>query len=169
MLRIRSFEPQDAKGVAAVILPIQQTEFGIPITLEAQPDLADIQEFYQHGCGNFWVALMDGNIVGTIGLLDIGNSEVALRKMFVAAPFRGKQHAVAQRLLEVLLEWSAARAVVCAYLGTTAKFLAAHRFYERNGFIEIAKSDLPATFPVMEVDSKFYSLTIKQKNSCDHY
>jgi hypothetical protein len=37
-------------------------EFGIPVTLETQPDLSDIRAFYQHGCGNFWVAEVNGNI-----------------------------------------------------------------------------------------------------------
>jgi hypothetical protein len=42
------------------------------------------------------------------------------------------------------------------FLGTTAKFLAAHRFYEKNGFHEIGRDELPAAFPVMTVDTKFY-------------
>ena len=46
------------------------------------------------------------------------------------------------------------------YLGTTAKFLAAHRFYEKNGFVEIDHSELPESFPVMVVDTKFYRLEL---------
>ena len=42
------------------------------------------------------------------------------------------------------------------YLGTTASFLAAHRFYAKNGFREISSSALPPGFPVMLVDTKFY-------------
>jgi hypothetical protein len=42
------------------------------------------------------------------------------------------------------------------YLGTTEKFLAAHRFYERNGFGLIESSELPPAFPVMAVDTRFY-------------
>ena len=42
------------------------------------------------------------------------------------------------------------------YLGTTEKFLAAHRFYEKNGFAEVRRDELPSAFPVMAVDSKFY-------------
>jgi predicted N-acetyltransferase YhbS len=42
------------------------------------------------------------------------------------------------------------------FLGTTARFLAAHRFYEKNGFREIARQALPHSFPVMSVDTKFY-------------
>ena len=160
MVQVRTSEPKDAQSIAAVILPIQQVEFGIPITLEAQPDLSNIEQFYQHGCGNFWVAELDGQIVGTIALLDIGNQEAALRKMFVAAPFRGREFGVAQRLLNELLAWAVGRGVVGIYLGTTTKFLAAHRFYEKNGFTEVPKSALPKTFPVMAVDSKFYRLSL---------
>ena len=160
MPHIRPFVPQDAQGVAAVILPIQQHEFGIPITLEAQPDLADIAGFYQRGNGNFWVAEVDARVVGTIGLLDIGNREVALRKMFVDAVFRGGAHGVAQRLLEHAIGWCGERSVQDVFLGTTAAFRAAHRFYEKNGFAEIARSSLPAAFPVMHVDTKFYRRTL---------
>jgi N-acetylglutamate synthase-like GNAT family acetyltransferase len=46
------------------------------------------------------------------------------------------------------------------FLGTTSAFLAAHRFYEKNGFGEIAKTELPAAFPVMAIDSKFYLLRL---------
>lgn len=160
MTLVRIAEPEDARAIAAVILPIQQLEFDIPITLEAQPDLSDIEHFYRQGCGNFWVAEVDGQIVGTIALLDIGNKEAALRKMFVAAPFRGRPPGVAQQLLAELLAWANRQGIAGIYLGTTAKFLAAHRFYEKNGFAEIDRSELPASFPVMAVDSKFYRLTL---------
>ena len=50
--------------------------------------------------------------------------------------------------------------VAAVYLGTTAKFLAAHRFYEKNGFREIAREALPDSFPVMAVDTKFYTLAL---------
>jgi hypothetical protein len=46
------------------------------------------------------------------------------------------------------------------YLGTTEKFFAAHRFYEKNGFREIAQTKLPASFPIMTVDTKFYSRSL---------
>jgi hypothetical protein len=43
MVTIVPFSPEHADGVVSVILPIQQIEFEIPITLEAQPDLNDIR------------------------------------------------------------------------------------------------------------------------------
>jgi len=158
MIEIQVYRPEHAQGVVDVILPIQQEEFGIPITLEGQPDLKDIAGFYQKGHGNFWVALDGGKVVGTISLLDIGNAQVALRKMFVAASHRGKEHGTAARLLEGAIAWARAQGVRQIFLGTTDKFLAAHRFYEKNGFRLIEKSTLPPAFPVMVVDSRFYAL-----------
>ena len=161
MVQIVPFSQFHADGVVSVILPIQQSEFEIPITLEAQPDLQDIAGFYQRGTGNFWVALDAGAVVGTLALLDIGNGQAALRKMFVASSHRGPQHGVAKELLQTLLTWCRARGVREVFLGTTAKFLAAHRFYEKNGFHELAKEALPESFPVMVVDTKFYRLALK--------
>jgi N-acetylglutamate synthase-like GNAT family acetyltransferase len=160
MIRIVPFSSEHADGVVSLILPIQQAEFGIPITLDAQPDLKAIPAFYQRADGNFWVALDGGRVVGTVALLDIGDHQAALRKMFVAATHRGPEHGVASQLLGTLVAWCRARDVGAVYLGTTARFLAAHRFYEKNGFREIARAALPKSFPVMAVDTKFYTLAL---------
>jgi N-acetylglutamate synthase-like GNAT family acetyltransferase len=156
MIDIVSFSSNHADGVVAVILPIQQSEFEIPITLDDQPDLSDIPGFYQHDDGNFWVALDDRKVVGTVALLDIGNNQAALRKMFVSATHRGPEHGIAKRLLDTLFDWCQTRGAREVYLGTTAKYLAAHRFYEKNGFREITRAELPENFPAMVVDTKFY-------------
>ena len=156
MTLVRPYTSADAKAVVDVILPIQQSEFGIPITLEGQPDLQDIPGFYQRDHGGFWVAESEGAVVGTIALLDIGNRQAALRKMFVSQSHRGPEHGVARRLLATLIEWCRLRDIDEIYLGTTAAFLAAHRFYEKNGFTELARTKLPPAFPVMAVDTKFY-------------
>lgn len=155
-IEIRPFAADDADAVLSVILPIQREEFGIDITADAQPDLRVIPDFYQSGKGQFWVAVWDGAIVGTLGLKDIGNNQAALRKMFVAAAVRGSEHGVAARLLDRLFAHARETGLTDIFLGTTDKFVAAHRFYEKNGFSEIAKADLPRSFPLMAVDSKFY-------------
>ena len=156
MIEIIPFTSQHVEGVGALIVGIQRDEFQIPITLEDQPDLQDIPAFYQQGAGNFWVAVLDSEVVGTVALLDLGNHQAALRKMFVHAAYRGRGHGVSARLLETLLEWARSRSAKEIYLGTTEKFLAAHRFYERNGFEQITASELPPTFPKMAVDTRFY-------------
>ena len=95
-----------------------------------------------------------------MALLDLGDHQAALRKMFVHASYRGPGHGVSARLLDTLLEWSRARSVKDVYLGTTEKFLAAHRFYERKGFQQIAASELPPGFPKMALDTRFYRLAL---------
>ena len=66
-------------------------------------------------------------------------------------------------LLNELLAWAREKDLSEIYLGTTSKFLAAHRFYEKNGFEEIPKSSLPERFPVMIVDVKFYKYSFNSQ------
>jgi GNAT superfamily N-acetyltransferase len=160
VIEVVPYSPEHQQGVIDVILQIQQSEFGFSITLEEQPDLLDIPGFYQRGSGNFWVALSGGQVVGTVSLLDIGAAHWALRKMFVRSNYRGPNHQVARRLLERLIRWCQEKKIRQVFLGTTAKFVAAHRFYEKSEFEEIPKADLPAAFPIMSVDTKFYMRTI---------
>ena len=161
MTEIIRYTEGDKQEVIDLILNIQRNEFGIPISLADQPDLDDVLGYYQKDNGNFWVARMDDFIVGTIALLDIGNNMCALRKMFVNAKYRGRKYGIGQILLDTLLEWAVEKKFRQIILGTTDKFTRAQAFYEKNGFTEIRKEDLPATFPVMSVDVKFYCLRLK--------
>lgn len=160
-VNIRPFENGDAAGVTNLIVGIQRGEYEIAITADDQPDLSSISQFYQTGAGNFWVAVVDDEVVGTLGLRDIGDGDVALRKMFVASKYRGEPHRVAQRLLDAALAWTAEKNSRNIYLGTTSRFLAAHRFYEKNGFELVAPETLPETFPLMAVDTRFYRLRLR--------
>lgn len=156
---IRTFKKSDKSQVIALISKIQRKEFNIQITPEHQPDLQNIPQFYQKNDGNFWVAIDKGGLViGTIALLGIGHHEGALRKMFVRSDYRGM--GIAKQLLETLFKWARGHQMHTIYLGTTTAFLAAHRFYEKNGFIECSEKDLPSSFPIMSVDKKFYRITL---------
>ncbi len=154
---VRTFHPGDEDAVVGVILPIQREEFGFPITAADQPDLAAIPAWYQTGAGQFWLAELDGEAVGTIALKDIGDGAVALRKMFVKLNARGPAGA-AQALLDTALAHARGCGVKTVWLGTTDRFQAAHRFYEKNGFEVVEAQDLPAAFPRMAVDTRFYRL-----------
>jgi GNAT superfamily N-acetyltransferase len=165
-IEISVYEPRYNAQVVELILKIQQDEFGVSITLEDQPDLLCIPSVYQRGNGNFWVALDGDNVVGTIAAIDIGNSQLALRKMFLEANYRGQSAGVAYQLLHTLLHWAKDKNVRKIYLGTTEKYKAAHRFYEKNGFVRVSKSGLPATFTVMQVDTIFYKLSLPT-NGCE--
>jgi N-acetylglutamate synthase-like GNAT family acetyltransferase len=147
--------------VIDLILRIQTEEFNVAITAVDQPDLQDIPGYYQHGNGNFWVAHIENTVIGTIALSDIGNQQGALRKMFVHKAYRGKEYGVAQALLNKLLFWAREKELQEIFLGTTDKFHAAHRFYEKNHFQRVPVDALPANFARMAVDSIFYKHTFK--------
>lgn len=157
---ITAFRPGSEADVVALIVGIQAGEFGVRITAADQPDLADIPGFYQSGAGGFWTAMADGEIVGTIALRDCGGGLGALRKMFVAPTWRGREQGVGARLLAHLLDHARAAGLETVMLGTTAQFVGAHRFYEKNGFVEIAVDALPPSFPRMPLDTKFYRLPL---------
>jgi len=110
--------------------------------------------------GNFWITLCNNQVVGTIALLDIGYNQAALRKMFIKAPYRGSKCNTAKMLLSKAIEWANQIKITNIYLGTTEKFLAAHRFYGKNGFTQISIEDLPGSFPIMKVDTIFYMQTL---------
>jgi GNAT superfamily N-acetyltransferase len=146
------------KQIVDVILPIQQIEFNVPVTLEQQPDLLDIETNYHKTGGNFWGATHNEHIVGTIGLIAIGHNAGALRKMFVRKEYRGKEFGTATLLLNSLIDYCRQNQITDIYLGTVDVLKAAHRFYERNGFTRLDKAKLPASFPLMGIDTIFYHL-----------
>ncbi|HET6330517.1 MAG TPA: GNAT family N-acetyltransferase [Holophagaceae bacterium] len=151
--RIAPFMPGQEDQILGLILPIQQQEFGVPITAADQPDLAAIQDVYQRGRGGFWVGLVGGGIAGSIGLIDFGSGG-ALRKMFLLKDHRGS--GLAQALLDTLVEHAAAAGLPGLWLGTLPHMHAAHRFYERNGFVRVELETLPPDFPRVAVDTVFY-------------
>jgi hypothetical protein len=71
-LKIIRYTDEHCDGSRDLIAPIQQGEFGIPISYEDQPDPHDIHGFYRKGRGEFRVAIVDAGIVGSIATLDIG-------------------------------------------------------------------------------------------------
>ena len=156
----RPYAKADEEAVIAHIVGIQQGEFAVPVTAADQPDLHAVAEVYQSGTGGFWVAEMDGRIVGTIGLIGFGGHEGALRKMFVAAEARGREHGVAARLLAILVDHARAKGIKAITLGTIGRLHAAIRFYEKNGFVPVHPDALPAGFPRMAVDTHFFRLEL---------
>jgi GNAT superfamily N-acetyltransferase len=157
---IRRLRNADSAAVANLVLPIQQLEFGVPITLEAQPDILDIDGSFNRDRSGLWGAFIASQLVGTIGLLDIGGGDAVVRKMFVHAAYRGKQWGIAQGLLDNLIMHCREKRINHLWLGTIHTMGAAARFYERNGFVQIPKAGLPGHFPLMAVDDTFYHLVV---------
>lgn len=157
---ILPFSAAYQQQVIDLILPIQQIEFGVPVTIDDQPDLLQIPSFYQQRCGNFWIALMNDQVVGSIGLIDIGHRAAAIRKMFVRANYRGSGFGLGLALLNTAVDWCVQQDIQRLYLGTVDQLKAAQRFYEKNGFVRIPAAQLPDYFPRMPVDTQFFQRTL---------
>lgn len=150
---------QSAEAVA-LILPIQREEFGVPITVNDQPDLLDIDKYYIQPGGGFWGAFAGQQLIGTIALINAGDGIGVIRKMFVKKEYRGKEPKAAQQLMETLSAYAREKGLTDLYLGSVDAMKAAHRFYERNGFKRIAPGDLPPNFPRMALDTIFFHLSL---------
>ena len=157
-INIKSLTNAHSQPILDLILPIQQIEFNVPVTREAQPDLLDIDTYYSATGGGFWGAFDQDRLVGTIALIATGHHAGALRKMFVQKEYRGKEWGIAHGLLQTLEDYCTKCGITDLYLGTVKILIASHRFYERNGFQRIDKEALPAYFPRMAVDTIFYHL-----------
>jgi N-acetylglutamate synthase-like GNAT family acetyltransferase len=156
---LRPARPADNGAIRELILTILNDEYAMALTLAELPDLVDVYATYcSAGRGQFWIAQQDGKVRGCIGLMRLGRRDFELRRMYVQAAARGQ--GMAQRLLEVLLDWSKRNAVDAIYLETNEQWHAAHHLYEKNGFAAIAQSELPPEFPVVRVATGFYRLQV---------
>lgn len=160
-MRIQPIQNEFEKEIIDLILNIQQKEFNVPVTLEDQPDLMEIENFYYKPGGIFLGAFIDHKLVGTIALVRFHDEAAAIRKMFVKKEFRGKEFGIAQKLLKELIAFSRENGIKDLYLGTVAILQAALRFYEKNDFVTIPKETLPEAFPLMKPDNVFCHLHLK--------
>jgi GNAT superfamily N-acetyltransferase len=80
--------------------------------------------------------------------------------MFVDKNYRGREHRTGKRLLDTLIDWAKEKGFKDIYLGTTEVMTTAHRFYEKNGFVEVEREDLPNERFTSLVDRKFYHLAL---------
>ena len=76
--------------VINLILYIQNYESKINLSLAEQPDLNDIEKFYRKGGGQFWIAVENNRVIGTIGIMNKGNGFGIMKKFFVKADFRSQ-------------------------------------------------------------------------------
>lgn len=158
---IVKYEDKYKEQTINLILSIQQCEFNIDIKIEDRPDLQDIKKFYlEPSNSNFWLALYNQNVIGTISISHIKGKKLALQNMYVHKDFRGLKYETASKLLKKTINFAKKRGIEEIYLGTATDFFAAQRFYERNGFAQIGKEYLPKKFPLMSIDNKFFELIL---------
>jgi len=159
-IKIITYSDSFRDQVFNLIFNIQKKEFGLAVTIENPPGLESIPLCYQKNNGNFWLALDNGALVGTIGLQVLNNDQAALKRLYVKPPYRSYPYHLGKKLLDTLVVWARKQGLKEIFLGTRTAYQAANHFYHKNGFQEIAQEELPSNFPLAKVDTIFYRLDI---------
>lgn len=147
--------------VQKLVLAIQLEEFQLPVTLETQPDMQDIEHYFNQTGGAFWGAFLGEQLLGTIGIIRADAKTGIIRKMFVHKAFRGSERGIGKTLLSTLLEFCKSTGIEQLYLGTIEQLKGAHRFYEKNRFKQIPQSALPPCFQYLQGETRYYHLSLK--------
>ena len=82
MINIETYNGKYDDEIILLILDIQNNESKINLSLEEQPDLKDIRNCYQKDGGECWIAIKNGEVIGTIGLM-IKEDNWAVMKKFL--------------------------------------------------------------------------------------
>lgn len=149
------------RQIVQMIEHIQKKEFLLAITDDINYGIIKAEEeYYYNNSYNFWYAVdKTGTVIGSIGLKLIDPNKAEIKKFFVSQPYRGK--GVAQKLFQTLLKAAHKHQFEMLYLGTVSILKAAHRFYEKCGFIQITQAELPVGFALCPVDTVFFKIHIK--------
>lgn len=140
--------------IATLILTVQRVDVGLDIPIEEQPELLDIRHAYRDG--GFWIAVVGGEIVGTIGMMRYGANGI-LKKLFVRHDHRGPG-GISQGLYDEAVGWAAAHGLDAVFLDTPSLATRSHAFYRRRGFRVVARAELPAGYDFPDRDSLIFRL-----------
>ena len=129
-LRIVPFRFEHAAGFRALVADTL-AEFGFSADPELDPDLDDPANYY----AAIWIATLNGDVVGSIALRDLGNDTLELKRMYLRTESRGR--GAGRRLLATALDWARANGAATVKLDTTEAMETARALYEANGFVRV--------------------------------
>jgi N-acetylglutamate synthase-like GNAT family acetyltransferase len=157
-IEINFFNKRYQDELAEFVLQIQNNEFNLGFTRNEQPDLINTEEFYKNG--GFWIARIEGGIIGSIGLEKIDSENGIVRKLFVKKEFRGDGSLIAQKLYNLLISRAKEIGFNKILLDTPSVAKASHRFYEKNGFIKLNQNEIPKYYKYPDRNSLIYQLKL---------
>lgn len=134
-LVLRPARDEDAEGFIALIGACWSEYPGCILDVDREvPELRSLASYFVGAGGAAWAAERDGRIVGMVGTRPLGTDKAwEICKVYVSKEMRGT--GLAHRLLDIAearaLEGGADRLV----LWTDTRFEAAHRFYEKRGYV----------------------------------
>jgi len=157
-MEIITYQNNYKQQIIDLILYIQNCEAKIDLSVEEQPDLLNIPYYYQKNGGQFWIAVENEKVIGTIALMNYGNGNSVLKKFFVEKNYRSKK--VGCALYMRLKQYAQANMINTIILDTPSVAKESHKFYERSGFRKIDKNLLPFLYDYPDRDSYLYLLKL---------
>jgi len=137
-------EPARATDASAVIELIGRVfaEYGFSWDPAIEvPDLFDMDRRYGEAAGAFWVARLDGRVVGSVGVERLPDGRAELHRLYLDASLRGR--GVGRALVEIVLGWCREARIGRLTLWSDTRFDRAHRLYEGMGFTKTGERELP--------------------------
>lgn len=142
-LSIRPASNADVGAVRDLVFAVLREHGLEPDPDATDADLADLEASYLRDGGMFDVMVdASGRVVGTVGLLPLGDGRCELRKMYVAFSHRGR--GLGRRLVRAALDRARGLGFRRIELGTSSRLEAAIRLYESAGFRPFVPDHMPA-------------------------
>ena len=134
MIEVRPVIRADVPAVLALVADVLG-EFGLEFGKGSPTDaeLHDLPGSYASRGGAFWVAVRDGELLGTCGVFPVAPGMFELRKMYLRSATRGL--GLGKQLLDVAVAWTRAQGGTRIVLDTVEAMTRAIAFYEANGFV----------------------------------
>jgi GNAT superfamily N-acetyltransferase len=128
-------KPGDLGYITYLHGKIYAEEYGFDTTFEpyvARP-LSDFSLAEDKTRQRIWIVEMDGQIVGSIAIVDAENNEAQLRWLLLTSETRGK--GLGKRLVVEAVDFCREKGYGNVYLWTIDVLHTARTLYERNGFV----------------------------------
>jgi len=140
---VRVANKSDVPAIVALVTATL-AEFGIVFGVGSPTDeqLTRLPESYEDEGGRFFIAELDGVLLGTAGIIPKDAARYELRKMYLDP--RSRRQSVGQALLDECIKFASERGALFVVLDTTEQMTAAIGFYEKNGFV---RDDAQITAP----------------------
>jgi GNAT superfamily N-acetyltransferase len=130
----------DAPGIIALIGRVFAEYQFIWNPATEVPDLFDLERHYAGHHGAFWVARLDVQIVGSVGVERLPDGRAELHRLYLDATLRGR--GLGRALVEAVLGWCRDAGIKQLTLWSDTRFDRAHRLYEGLGFTKTGERDL---------------------------
>jgi len=163
-INLRPIAPRDDADIAQIVREVL-TEFGAnkPGFAWQDPELDYMSRAYANEGSVYWVAEVDGEVIGGAGIGPFNCAEAAvceLQKMYLRKHARGL--GVGQALMHALLAQAQALGYRACYLETLSTMSQARVLYTRNGFVRL---DAPMGMSGHNACDEWYLLAFDEPES----